>query len=187
MKPRPIRPFDDMVHRSFFFGPRQIATLRNSIPPHLRNKASNFDILTACLWKCRTIAVSPDPSEEMHMIFVVNVRAPKRGLNLPKGYYGNAIAYVVAVSNAGDLCQNPLGHPLDLIFKAKAEVNREYMQSVADLMKLRRRPHFRVVRSYVVSDLTNAKFEDIDFGWGMAVYGGLAEGGAGPNPAVCFT
>lgn len=174
----------DMVHSSFFFGPHQIATLRNNIPPHLRNKASTFDILTACLWKCRTIALSVDPDEEMHMIFAVNARAPKRGLNLPKGYYGNAVAYVAAVSNADDLCQNPLGHPLDLILKAKAEVNCEYMQSVADFMVLQRWPHFKMARSYIVSDLTNAKFEDVDFGWGKAIYGGLADGGAGSNPAV---
>lgn len=175
---------DDMMHRSFFFSPYQIATLYSSIPPYLCNKASTFDILTAFLWKCRTIALSLDPDEEMKMIFAVNCRAPKWGLSLPKGYYGNAVAHVVAVSSNGDLCQNPLSHPLDLILKAKAKVNREYMQSVADIMVLRRRPNLKLVRSYFVSDLTNAKFEDMDFGWGKAVYGGIAEGGGGIDPAV---
>lgn len=175
---------DGMVRRTIFFSPRRISTLRNSIPPHLCQKASTFDILTACLWKCRTIALSPDPDEEMCVIFAVNVRAPKRGLNLPIGYYGNAFAYIGAVSNARDLCRKPLGYPLDLIIKAKAKVNREYMQSAADFMVLRGRPHYRTANSYAVSDLSHAKFEEIDFGWGKAVYGGLAQGGAGINPAM---
>ncbi|GJV15802.1 benzyl alcohol O-benzoyltransferase-like protein [Tanacetum coccineum] len=61
-----------------------------------------------------------------------------------KGYYGNVLAFSAAISTAQDLCNKPL-----------------------------RRPRFTNVRTYAVSDFTRAGFEDIDFGWGKAIYAGL--------------
>ncbi|KAK7397279.1 hypothetical protein VNO78_18446 [Psophocarpus tetragonolobus] len=176
--------YDNLVNRSFFVGPGEIAHLRCLVPPHLQH-CTSFDLITACLWRCRTKALQIVAEDDVRMMCVVNARS-RFNPPLPVGYYGNAFAYPAAVTTAGKLCGNPFGYAVELINKVKREVTEEYMHSVADLMVSKERCLFTTVRSFIVSDLTRAKFTEVDFGWGDAVYGGPLQGGAGPFPATTY-
>lgn len=169
-------PNDDMVHRSFFFVKADIALLRRSVPVHLQD-GSPFEILTAFLWRCRTKAIDPAAGDLVRVCFSVNGRGRRcAGLGLPPGYYGNTIAFPVAVASAGDLCSRPLCYALKMVRAAKAVVTAEYMRSVADLLVLRGRPHYQVAGTYLVSDGTRSGVDEVDYGWGKPAYGGPAWG-----------
>ncbi|KAE8679023.1 Benzyl alcohol O-benzoyltransferase [Hibiscus syriacus] len=168
-----IMPTDNLVHRSFFFGPTQISALKRLISDNLC--CSTFDVLTACIWRCRTIALELGPHEDVRFICIVNARS-KFNPPLPLGYYGNVLGYPAAQTTARELSQNPLEFAVKLVKEVKAKVTEEYMKSTADLLVTRGRPNVNTVRSLIVSDLTRARFREVDFGWGKAEFGGPANG-----------
>ncbi|KAL1313093.1 hypothetical protein HN51_039664 [Arachis hypogaea] len=174
----------DMVQRSFFFGPTEIASLRRLVPRHL-GECTRFELVTACLWCCRTKALQLAPEDDVRMMCIVNARA-RFNPKIPLGYYGNVFAYPAAVTTVRKLCENPFGYAVELIKKAKDEVTEEYMHSVADLLVTKGRPLFTTVGSCIVSNLTRAGLREVDFGWGNALYGGVFEGGAGDFFGVTF-
>ena len=173
------------IFRSFFFGPTEVAAIRALLPPH-QQQHSNFEILTAFLWRCRTIALQPDIEEEVRIICIVNACGKFINPPSPNGYYGNTFAFPAAATTAGKLIENSLGYSLKLVKKAKAEVTQEYMHSVANLMVIKGRPHFTVVRSYLVVDAKHAGFREVDFGWGKPCYGGPAKGGVVSSSYIPF-
>lgn len=167
-------PHDTMVYRSFFFGPIEKSIIRNILPTHLRN-CSSFELLSAYIWRLRTISLQLTTEENVRFLGCVNLRT-KFNL-LPSGYYGNAFAFPAALTTARKLCQSPLGYAIELIKKAKAEVTEEYMRSVANFMVINGRPHFTVAwSSYLVSDLTKIGLGEVDYGWGNAIFAGPSMG-----------
>nr|GLL29729.1 benzyl alcohol O-benzoyltransferase-like [Ipomoea trifida] len=166
-----------MLHRAFFFGPAHLSSLRRSLPPHLRNR-STFELLTAFLWRCPTMALGYHPDDEVRALCIVNLRSRATGLgsSIPPGYYGNAIAHVAAITTAGELTRNPLGYAVELIMKVKGVVSEEYMKSLVDFLVIKGRPGYNMTRTYLVSDVTRAGLSEFDFGWGKPRYGGPAKG-----------
>ncbi|WVY92555.1 hypothetical protein V8G54_031643 [Vigna mungo] len=164
----------NMVQRSFFIGPLDIAALRRLIPQH--QHCTTFDLITACLWRCRTKALQIEADQDVRMMCVVNGRG-RFNPPLPVGYYGNVVAYPAAVTTAGKLCRNPFGYAVELIYKVKGEMTEEYLQSVTDLLVMKGRCLFTTVRSCIVSYMARLNFREVDFGWGEAVYGGMAQAG----------
>lgn len=175
-------PPDNMVERSFLFTGTDISALCSSIPQHL-GLFTSFEIAVACTWRCRAISLSLDPNEEIRISCLVNCRK-RFDPPLPAGYYGNAIVYPAAVTTAARLSRNPFHYAVELVRSAKAQATEEYVKSVADLMVMSGRPAFRAAGTYMVSDLRWAGFGEVDFGWGTAAYGGLAQCGIDLAPGV---
>ncbi|XP_028059327.1 methanol O-anthraniloyltransferase-like [Camellia sinensis] len=165
------------IDRSFFLGPKEIRAIRNRLPHHhYSTTATTFELLTACIWQCRTRALCLAPDETVRLSFTVNGRGNKHGLNLSPGYYGNVFTYPAVMAKAGMLSMLPLGYALQLVKKAKAQVSEEYFRSVADLMVIKGRPSHTLEanKDYIISDNTRGGFDKLDFGWGKLVYGGIA-------------
>ncbi|KAK9120327.1 hypothetical protein Syun_017944 [Stephania yunnanensis] len=72
--PRLLPPLSTLIQRSYFFRRNELSALRRQLPPDLAHRRSTFNVLTALLWICRTIAPSPDPEEEVRVIILVNIR-----------------------------------------------------------------------------------------------------------------
>ncbi|CAL1400871.1 unnamed protein product [Linum trigynum] len=65
--------FDNMTQKSFFFVRSQLFALRRYAPPHLGQSYSQFEILASCLWKDRTVALRPEPQENIRVICLVSM------------------------------------------------------------------------------------------------------------------
>ncbi|XP_060670253.1 alcohol acyl transferase 1 allele RGa-like [Ziziphus jujuba] len=113
-----------------------------------------------------------DPKEDVQVSCVFNGRHKNmiNDLSLLLGYYGNVISFSAAVSNAGVLCEKPLGYAMELVKTAKSKMNAEYIRSAADLMVIKRRPGDKLKGNFIVSDITRLGLEDVDFGWGLPEY-----------------
>ncbi|KAG2560976.1 hypothetical protein PVAP13_8KG115300 [Panicum virgatum] len=175
--------------RSFFFGQREIAAIRAQLPPDLQKRSTKFDTIAGWMWKFRTVALAPDPDEVMQLMVVVNARGRNTAeVGIPVGYYGNAIAIPAAISTAGELCTNPLSYAVELVRKAKNQVDMEYMRSTADVIALRRGQSPPLTAGmYYLADETKARFHDLDFGWGKPVYAGPAEDVPFPSFPLLFS
>ncbi|KAF3447696.1 hypothetical protein FNV43_RR08399 [Rhamnella rubrinervis] len=162
----------DVIQHSFTLSPNQIMEIEMSSAAS--RTCSRFELITTCLWRCRTLALNVDPDEVVQISCVANARGKNinKDLHLPLGYYGNAFAFPAAVSKAGVLCKNPLGYAVELVKKAKLEMNAEYIRSVADFMVLRGWPGLKMTGNLIVSDVTSSKLGEIDLGWGYPEFGG---------------
>ncbi|CAI9755534.1 unnamed protein product [Fraxinus pennsylvanica] len=163
---------ENLLRTAIFFGPKEIQVLRNHLLEKFK-RYSRFDLITACLWKCRTIALNPPNPDEIVRLSVMMTARGISGLSLPTGYYGNAFTFPAAVSTSRILCTSPLSYAVHLIQNAKAQMSEEYVKSVSDLMVIKKRPKYIASWNLIVPDFTHQGFDKVDFGWGNPIYGGI--------------
>ncbi|XP_059276341.1 methanol O-anthraniloyltransferase-like [Lycium ferocissimum] len=162
---------DKLIQQAFFFGNKEMEAIKNQVSPNCGS--TKFELLTAFIWKCRTIALSLHPEEIVHLTYIVNIRGKTLKFEFPPGYYGNAIVTPATVSKAGLLCSNPLTYAVELVKKLKNHVNEEYIRSLSNLMVIKGRPELTKSWNFIVSDIRSAGFDEFDFGWGKPIFGGV--------------
>ncbi|KAG8095593.1 hypothetical protein GUJ93_ZPchr0012g20615 [Zizania palustris] len=147
----------DMVGKYFFFGPREIASLRSHARLHQGSSSSTvFELITAAMWKCRTVALGHAPDRKASLLITMNARGRwKCDPPLPQGFYGNGFVYLVVETMASELCSSPsLDHAVELVQKAKLDMTEEFTKSMVDLIALHGGPPYVPGWTFVVSDIT---------------------------------
>ncbi|KAL0330982.1 UNVERIFIED_CONTAM: Methanol O-anthraniloyltransferase [Sesamum angustifolium] len=165
----------NLVRRTFSFGPKEIKAIRENLPAEVCS-ASRFDLITACLWRSHTRAIQFDPDDDVRIMCMVNVGG-KNCLDLPSGYYGNAIICPAKVSKAKILCESPLSYAIKLVKEARRQATPDYSRSTIDFIATKERPKLTSPWNFLVSDTSKVGFDEVDFGWGNPIYGGTMYGG----------
>ncbi|XP_027166942.1 benzyl alcohol O-benzoyltransferase-like [Coffea eugenioides] len=176
-------PLSTLYVKAFFFGPQEIKAIKKYLPPNIRH-ASRFDLVTALVWRSRTIALQLDPEEIVTLTYAVNVRG-KNKPKLPSGYYGNGFVSPAAVSKVSQLYNNSFVYALELVKKAKHQVTEDFIKSAIDYSVLHGKPGYStLLKDWIVSDASRTGIDEVDFGWGKPIYGGTMDGGPTFNMTV---
>ncbi|OEL24012.1 Benzyl alcohol O-benzoyltransferase [Dichanthelium oligosanthes] len=178
-------PIESMACRCFLFCRREIAVLRSHVPAHLRQRCTDFDVLAAVTWLCRTAALGYEPSQKVYLYFPYSARGSRRSgfLHVPRGYYGNALLYKIMEVAVGELCAGGLSRAAQIVCEGKSVLTPEYAKSTVDLLASLRGSRLLFDGVYVVSDVTEFVGDGLDFGWGEWTGGGVV----GPKLASFHT
>ncbi|KAM0923889.1 hypothetical protein ACQ4PT_005226 [Festuca glaucescens] len=170
----PLMILEEMVTRTFLFGPREIAALRASLPARLAQSATVFELITAAVWRCRTAALEHAPDERVFVLFFTNARGSwKRDPPLPAGFYGNAVFNTTAEAAVGKLCGGPLTYAVQLVHEAKIRMTDEYVRSMlAVLARGERYVNVALDKTFIVTDVSRSGNNLMDLGWAERVGGG---------------
>ncbi|KAJ0962804.1 hypothetical protein J5N97_027926 [Dioscorea zingiberensis] len=159
---------------SIFFTRSEISALKSQINGQ---KIPTFVAITALLWRAWTRSLGL--RYETRLLVPIDTRGHHRPL-LPDGYYGMAVVIPCAVAPAKELVSRPISFAAGLISELKSRgFDKEYRASTVDFIEMERRFWFRGEGALLVTDVSKLRFADVDFGWGPALYGGLARGGRG--------
>lgn len=147
-------PLDEMVVDYFLFGPREMKALESHVPGYLAHSVTSFELLTAVMWRCRTIALGYKSSQLVLLMITMNACGRWNHHTLiPRGYYGNAHFSPIAELTVDELCRQPLIDTVELVRRTKRSVTKECMESMVEtIASLRQRPCADPARTYEVSD-----------------------------------
>jgi hypothetical protein len=169
-------PPRSMVARYFLFGPREVSTLRDRIPAaHAARSATIFELVTAVMWRCRTVALGYEAGQRVRLMITMNARGRwNRHTPIPWGYYGNAHVSPIAEATAGELCRQPLADTVELVRETKLCMTKERMeQMVETVASLREWPPSAMDKIYEVSDIRWTAVNVLKFGWADLAGGGI--------------
>ncbi|CAD6212325.1 unnamed protein product [Miscanthus lutarioriparius] len=174
-------PLNEMVVDYFIFGPREMTTLENHIRGYHAHSATSFELITAVMWRCRTIALGYKSNQMVHLMITMNARGRwNHHTPIPWGYYSNAHFSPTAQVTINELCRQPLIDTVKLVRRTKLSVTaKEYMESMLETMaSTRNRLCEDPARTYEVTDMKwIAAGNCLQLGWAEFVGAGIPVAG----------
>ncbi|EAZ20412.1 hypothetical protein OsJ_36019 [Oryza sativa Japonica Group] len=166
-------PTENMVSEYFTISEKQMSYLWRNVPLNLTKTITSFELLTAVLWRCRTVALGYKPWQNVLLKIIINARG--RWRKLPLGYYGNGLMYPIVETTVKELCTNPLEHTIELVRKAKHKIRtEENMQLMVDVMPLwYEKPYIKVQRIFETCDIKWIGQDTLDIGCAKRIGGGI--------------
>ncbi|PVH32252.1 hypothetical protein PAHAL_9G354000 [Panicum hallii] len=150
------------------------------LPGYLADSRTSFELLTAVMWGCRTIALGYESSQRVRLMITMNARGRwNRHTLIPWGYYGNAHFSPIAELTVDELSRQPLADTVELVRKTKLSVTMECMRSMVDTTAyIRQWPSLTMDKTYEVSDTRwIAAGNGLQLGWAEYVAGGITLAG----------
>lgn len=169
-------PPRSMVAKYFLFGPREVSTLRDRIPAgHPARSATIFELVTAVMWRCRTVALGYEAGQRVRLMITMNARGRwNNHTPIPWGYYGNAHVSPIAEATADELCGQPFANTVELVRETKLCMTKERMEAMVETVALLREwPPSAMDRIYEVSDIRWTAVNVLKFGWAELAGGGI--------------
>ncbi|KAH9322945.1 hypothetical protein KI387_017584, partial [Taxus chinensis] len=155
------------VQAPFFINLNTIKYIKRYIMQECKEHFSTCEILAALVWVARTRTYQIPHSENVNLLFAVNMR---RSFNppLPKEYYGNAFGEAHAMDNVEDLLSGSLLRAAMIIKKSNISLKENFRsRTVTKPCALDVAMNPENVIGF--GDWRVLGFYEVDFGWGDAV------------------
>ncbi|MCL7024216.1 hypothetical protein MKW94_005029 [Papaver nudicaule] len=162
---------ETLVNRSFVFRLEKLEQLKKeAMEDGVLKKCTNFETLTAFMWRAQTKSLRLHPDQQVRVLFTVDGRS-KLHPPLPKGYFGNAAMLMSCQSSAREILDNPLSLTIQKIQEKIKMVTDDYIRSGIDFFE---EQHERKPLTYTIflNAWSRLAFHSADFGWGEPIYSG---------------
>ncbi|MCO5553651.1 hypothetical protein L7F22_007176 [Adiantum nelumboides] len=160
------------LFRTFPISKSHIATLKQkALKDGLLSSCSSFDVITALLWKARSIALTLDPSLPSTLFFAVDIRSRVHP-PLPDHFCGNGVFSAHASATSHELQEMPFSTCVKRVQDAVAAVSDDYVRSALDWGEINHGVPAILSGCFFVAAWWKLGFQDVDFGWGKPFYCG---------------
>ncbi|KAF8014970.1 hypothetical protein BT93_H0691 [Corymbia citriodora subsp. variegata] len=155
---------EQIVFKTFPIDGKKLAALRKMATAggQVMSKYSTFVVLSALVWRARTMALKMKPHQLSQLLIYVDFRSK---MKMPDGYFGNAVVLPCCLCTAGELIDEPISSTAERIKKAIEKVDEDFVLSAIDYMDKHPFEPYRM-SSLLISSWMGLEFGDFDFGWG---------------------
>lgn len=170
-------PASRPTERVFLFTPHQLRRVKKKATgAGEQGTFSTFESINAHIW--RSVTKARGLASQATTKFLTTLDARKRLTpNLPKGYFGNAICFVQAEAQCGELANRPLSYAASCVRDAVAGFSEEYFRKLLGYAQVHENPMVMNVNSgssagcdVSAASWSRMGFMGLDFGSGNPVY-----------------